>query len=218
MKIARAATAWVFLFFRAIAAGQTTIPLADIKAAEPTIVVELRYAGRNNIAGRPLYSDGSRAMVQPDLIPRLKAAQKFLRQFDYRLKIWDAYRPPSAQRQLWRAIQNDSYIANPELGAGSLHSWGLAVDCTLTDLHNREVRMPTDFDDFRPAAMSQYAGPDKLIRSRLRLLRVAMAGSGFYAFRHEWWHFTVKNWAKYLPPAEAARVARTFGSPTKENL
>ena len=218
MKMARAATAWVFLFFGAIAAGQTTIPLADIKAAEPTIVVELRYAGRNNITGRPLYPDGTRAMVQPDLIPRLKAAQKFLRQFDYRLKIWDAYRPPSVQRQLWRAIQNDSYVANPELGAGSLHSWGLAVDCTLTDLHNREVRMPTDFDEFRPAAMSQYAGPDKLIRSRLRLLRVAMAGSGFYAFRHEWWHFTVKNWAKYLPPAEAARVARTFGSPTKENL
>ena len=78
--------------------------------------------------------------------------------------------------------------------------------------------MPTDFDDFSPAALSQYTGPNKLIRSRLQLLQVAMAGSGFYAFRHEWWHFTVKNWAKYLPPAEAARVAKLVGSPTKENL
>ena len=115
-------------------------------------------------------------------------------------------------------LQNDSYIANPELGAGSLHSWGVAVDCTLTDLHNRDVRMPTDFDDFRPAALSQYAGPNKLVRSHLQLLQVAMAGSGFYAFRHEWWHFTVKNWSKYLPPDEAARVAKIFGSPTKEDL
>jgi D-alanyl-D-alanine dipeptidase len=218
MRIARAVSGWAFLVAGLTIGYGQTIPLADIKAADPTVVVELRYAGSNNIAGHPLYSRGTRAMVQPQLIPRLKAAQKFLRQFDYRLKIWDAYRPPSVQRELWRAIQNDSYVANPELGAGSLHSWGLAVDCTLTDLHNREVRMPTDFDDFGPAALSQYAGPDKLIRSRLHLLRVAMAGSGFYAFRHEWWHFTLKNWSKYLPPDEAARVAKVFGSPTKEDL
>ena len=219
MKVSGAVGAWVLLFGSlTTGSGQTRIPLADIKAADPTIVVELRYAGSHNSAGRPLYPNGSRALVNPELIPRLKAAQRFLRQFDYRLKIWDAYRPPAAQRELWRAIQNDSYVANPELGAGSLHSWGVAVDCTLADLHNREVRMPTDFDNFSPAAMSQYTGTNKLIRSRLHLLQVAMAGSGFYAFRHEWWHFTVKNWSKYLPPAEAARVARLFGSPSKENL
>ena len=219
MRSVRAVSAWAFLLASlTIGRGQIPIPLADIKAADSTIVVELRYAGWNNIAGRPLYPKGTRAMIQPDLLPRLKAAQKFLRQFDYRLKIWDAYRPPSAQRELWRAIHNDNYVANPELEAGSLHSWGVAVDCTLTDLHNQEVRMPTDFDDFSPTAMSQYAGPNKLIRSRLHLLRVAMAGSGFYAFHNEWWHFAVKNWAKYLPPDEAARVAKIFGSPTKENL
>jgi D-alanyl-D-alanine dipeptidase len=219
MKIARAASACpILLLSLTIASGQTRIPLADIKAADPTIVVELRYASSNNIAGHALYPPDARAMIRPELIPRLKDAQKFLRQFDYRLKIWDAYRPPFAQRELWKAIQNDSYVANPELGAGSLHSWGIAVDCTLTDLYNREVQMPSDFDDFSPAAISQYAGPNKLIRSRLHLLRVAMAASGFFAFRHEWWHFTVKNWANYLPAAEAERVAKIFGSPTKKNL
>src|ERR1051325_11252017 len=108
MRIVPAVGAWSFLFISlTIGRTQTPIPLADIKSAEPTIVVELRYAGSNNIAGRPLYPKGTRAMVQPDLLPRLKAAQKFLRQFDYRLKIWDAYRPPSAERELWRAIHND---------------------------------------------------------------------------------------------------------------
>src|SRR5205823_13915896 len=139
--------------------AQTKGPLVDVKSADPTIVVELRYAGQNNITGHPLYSAGTRALVRPELLPRLKQAHRFLRQFDYRLKIWDAYRPASAQRALWQGIQNDSYVANPELGTGSLHSWGVAVDCTLTDLHNREVRMPTDFDDFSPAALSQYGGP-----------------------------------------------------------
>ena len=198
------------------AAAQNGHALADIKAADPTIVVELRYAGPNNVAGRPLYPRRMPALVQPDLIPRLQAAQQFLRQFNYRLKIWDAYRPPEAQRKLWRAIQNDRYVADPDLAAGSLHSWGVAVDCTLTDLHNREVRMPTDFDNFSPAALSQYTGRDPAVRSRLHLLQVAMAAAGFYGFRNEWWHFTVKNWPKYLPPEEAERVSRIFGSPSSD--
>jgi zinc D-Ala-D-Ala dipeptidase len=200
------------------ASAQDRIPLVDIKSVDPTIVVDLRYAGSRNVAGRPLYPKNSHAWIRPELAPRLKAVQKFLRQFDYRLKIWDAYRPPAAQRDLWQVIQNDRYVADPNLGAGSLHSWGVAVDCTLTDLHNREVRMPTDFDDFSPAAISQYLGGDRNVRSHLHLLQVAMAGSGFYAFRNEWWHFTVKNWANYLPPDEAARVARIFGSPSRNDL
>ena len=196
--------------------AQTEIPLADIKSADHTIVVQLRYAGKNNITQRALYPRRMRAMVRPELLPRLAAAQKFLRQYNYRLKIWDAYRPPAAQKELWGAIQNDKYVADPSLGAGSLHSWGVAVDCTLTDLHNREVQMPTDFDDFTPAAMTRYIGPDRRVRNRLRLLQVAMAGSGFYGFRNEWWHFTVKNWARYLPPEEVKRVQHIFGSPSQE--
>jgi zinc D-Ala-D-Ala dipeptidase len=221
MKVHAAAGICLFLLAgRFNSPAQTTIPLVDIKSADSTIVVELRYAGSKNVAGRPLYPQNMPAKVRPELIPRLKAAQKFLRQFNYRLKIWDAYRPPSAQKELWRVIQNESYVANPDLGAGSLHSWGVAIDCTLTDLHNRDVRMPSDFDDFTPAAMSQYAGPDRMIRSRLHLLQVGMAASGFYAFRNEWWHFTAKDWPKYLPAAEAARVVRIFGSGSrsKENL
>jgi len=208
----------LLLLTRLLAVAQTKIPLVDIKSADPTIVVDLRYAGNNNVAGRALYPRNSRARVRPELLPRLTGAQKFLRQYNYRLKIWDAYRPPAAQRALWQTISNDSYVSNPELGAGSLHSWGVAVDCTLTDLHNHEVRMPTDFDDFSPASMTKYMGPDKAIRNRLRLLQVAMAGSGFYAFQNEWWHFTVKNWAKYLPAAEVDRIVHIFGSPSEGNL
>lgn len=198
--------------------AQSGVPLVDVKSADPTIVVELRYAGKNNVARRALYPRRMRAMIRPELLPRLASAQKFLRQYNYRLKIWDAYRPPAAQQELWRTIQNESYVANPALGAGSLHSWGVAVDCTLTDLNNREVQMPTDFDNFTPAAMTRYMGPDRRIRYRLHLLQVAMAGSGFYGFRNEWWHFTVKNWAKYLPPEEVERIRRTFGSPSEDKL
>ena len=78
--------------------------------------------------------------------------------------------------------------------------------------------MPTDFDDFTAAAITQYTGPNREIRNRLRLLRVAMAGSGFYAFHNEWWHFTAKDWEKYLPPEEIARLRRSSESPVDDIL
>jgi zinc D-Ala-D-Ala dipeptidase len=215
-------TAIVMLFASTIGAAicpaEEKIPLVDINKIDPTIVVDLRYATKHNIAGRKLYPAGMPAFVRPEVAPRLRTVQKFLRQYDLRLKIWDAYRPPSAQRELWRKIQNDSFVANPDAGAGSMHSWGVAVDCTLADLHNRSVAMPTDFDDFTPAAMSYYTGADPRVRTHLRLLQVAMAGAGFYGFRSEWWHFTVKDWEKYLPPEEVKRVNQMFGNSLNEKL
>ena len=43
---------------------------------------------------------------------------------------------------LWEASHNDDYVANPEIGAGSLHSWGIAIDATLVDSRTRDVPMP----------------------------------------------------------------------------
>src|SRR5439155_16473623 len=57
----------------------------------------------------------------------------------------------TVQEKLWHASHNSDYVANPEIGVGSLHSWGVAVDATLVDTWNRPVRMPSDFDDFTPA-------------------------------------------------------------------
>ena len=77
--------------------------LLDIQSIDPSIVVELRYAGRNNLTGHALYPPGTRALVRPEVAQRLAIAQRFLRQHGHGLKIWDAYRPRSVQVQLWRA-------------------------------------------------------------------------------------------------------------------
>src|SRR6266487_2435490 len=116
------------------ATAQTTIPLADVRAVDPTIVVELRYAGTNNFSGQALYPPGTNALVRPEVAPRLAAAQAFLRRYQYQLKIWDAYRPKSVQLRLWQLARNTDYVADPRGGAGSLHSWGVAVDATLVDM------------------------------------------------------------------------------------
>jgi D-alanyl-D-alanine dipeptidase len=181
------------------AAAQTKIPLVDIRSVDRTIAIELRYGGPHNITGHALYPPGTLALVRPEVAKRLAVAQAYLRSNKYGLKIWDAYRPKSVQVQLWQASSMNDFVADPETPNGSLHSWGIAVDATLVDSRKRSVRMPTDFDDFSPAAMWTYQGDDPLIRSHLFILQTAMRKAGFYGMRAEWWHFTVSDWQKYVP-------------------
>jgi zinc D-Ala-D-Ala dipeptidase len=185
--------------------------LVDIQSVDPTIAVDLRYAGRNNLLGYPLYPDGTRALVRPKVASSLAVAQVWLRHYKYGLKIWDAYRPVAVQAKLWQAAHNSDYVANPDVGVGSLHSWGVAVDATLIDSWNHDVRMPTDFDDFTPAAMWRYLGPSLEVGGHVRLLQWAMHKAGFWGMRTEWWHFTIADWQKYLP-AEKAKSATVSGT------
>jgi zinc D-Ala-D-Ala dipeptidase len=186
-------------------------PLVDIRSVDPTIVVDLRYAGRNNLVGHPLYPRGTSALARPEVASGLAAAQAFLRRYQFGLKIWDAYRPVAVQEKLWQASHNSDYVANPEIGVGSLHSWGVAVDATLVDAWNRPVRMPSDFDNFTPAAMWRYAGPHADIRAHVHLLQIAMRNAGFWGLRTEWWHFTLADWQKYLPE-QTGRTAQVCGT------
>lgn len=175
--------------------------LVNIRSLDPTIVVELRYAGARNIAGRALYPVGMPALVRSSVAQKLVNAQTFLIQHHYGLKVWDAYRPQSAQAQLWGLAKNTDYVSDPTSGL-SLHTWGVAVDCTLVDEKGREVTMPTDFDSFTPAAMLRYQGSDQTIKHRLWVLQAAMGRNGFYGLRTEWWHFIAKNWKEFGPIRE----------------
>ena len=195
----RAVAIFLAIVLSSAVLAQEQIPLVDITSVDPTIVIELRYAGTKNVTGRPLYPRGTRAMVRPEVAQRLAVAQDFLRKWKHGLKIWDAYRPPSVQLELWQAAGNNDYVADPETINGSLHSWGIAVDATLVDSHKREKRMPTDFDDFTPAAMWRYQGADPGIRANLIFLQAGMRRAGFYGLKREWWHFIVPNWQDYVP-------------------
>jgi zinc D-Ala-D-Ala dipeptidase len=186
-------------------------PLVDIQSVDPTIVIDLRYAGNNNLLKHPLYPQGMRALARPEVAAALSKAQTTLRRYQYGLKIWDAYRPVAIQTKLWQASRNSDYVANPEVGVGSLHSWGIAVDATLVDSWNRPVTMPSDFDDFTPAAMWRYTGPSFQVLGHVRLLQWAMHRAGFWGMRTEWWHFTIADWKKFLPD-EARQSAHVQGT------
>jgi zinc D-Ala-D-Ala dipeptidase len=184
---------------QSLGAEASKLELVDIRSIDSSIVVELRYASPNNLTGHALYPPGTRALVRPKVAQRLAIAQQFLRRHGHGLKIWDAYRPRSVQVQLWRATPRDVYIADPETANGSLHTWGVAVDVTLVNSRNQSVIMPTDFDDFTPAAMLIYRGANQHIQSNLALLQAAMGTAGFYGHFREWWHFIAPEWKNHVP-------------------
>jgi D-alanyl-D-alanine dipeptidase len=180
----------------------------DIKSVEKSIVVDLRYAGTNNVAHHPLYPEGTPAWTRAGVAQRLVLVQQYLRKKGYGLKIWDAYRPQSAQEKLWQLTHNRSFVADPKEGRGSMHIRGAAVDVTLVDSSGNEVPMPTDFDSFTPAALIEYKGQTPSVRGNLNLLQKAMAHGGFYGLRTEWWHFCVPDWKKFDPVPELKMETR----------
>jgi zinc D-Ala-D-Ala dipeptidase len=195
------------------AARAADLELVDIAKVDPTIVIDLRYATDKNVTGHALYARGMRALVLPQVAQQLAGAQAYLKQFNYRLKIWDAYRPKEAQELLWKYAARDQYVANPEKGFGSMHSYGVSVDATMIDDWSQEVTMPTKFDEFTPQAMMIYSGRDPLVKQHLTLLQKAMSHNNFYGLRVEWWHFTTADWKKYIPWWEDKQMSQSGDTP-----
>lgn len=61
------------------------------------------------------------------------------------LKFFDAYRPYSVTKEMWKVVPDEKYAANPAKGNG--HNRGAAVDVTLMNVERqKELAMPTKFD------------------------------------------------------------------------
>ena len=173
--------------------------LVDVRKDDPTIVVEMRYATPRNCVGTVIYPPDFPCLTRPDTAVRLHLVETLLHNWGYRLKIWDAYRPQTAQDILYKRWAGKGFVANPDEGPGSLHTWGLAVDATMVDLFGHEVAMPSGFDVFTPDASAIYTGTNREAAFHLHLLQGAMGAAGFMGIRNEWWHFAVKNWATQHP-------------------
>lgn len=173
--------------------------LVDIKKADPTILVEMRYAGPNNVLGHSIYPADMPCLARQEVVYSLQIAQHALQAQGYGLKVWDAYRPVTAQHALWEKYAMRHFVADPTDGRGSLHSWGLAVDVTVVDKEGCEIEMPSGFDNFTSAASAINAGGDPFVHGHLRLLQVAMKRGGFIGLSTEWWHFAFRDWKSLEP-------------------
>lgn len=166
------------------------VNLAD---ASDSIIIELRYATRDNFTGEVLYPV-SVCLLRAETAQKLIEAQNRFEELGYRIKVWDAYRPLSAQWILFEAAEDKKFIADPV--SGSRHNRGGAVDITLTDIDGNELEMPSGFDEF---AKSCRDDPDmsEEAKEHMDLLTSVMAECGFIPIRCEWWHFDDSDWRTY---------------------
>ena len=145
---------------------------------------------------------------------KLRAACDQLAQRGYRLLVYDAYRPMSAQWQLSRAFEQ-AYASNPaiaaSLGAWSLawyvapgasgHNYGADVDVAVCDMEGNALPMPSAFDAFDEAGhlvdvpMDASSISPEHYRAAVRdndacmALHEAFVAAGFVELASEWWHF-----------------------------
>lgn len=154
----------------------------------PSIIVELKYATSDNFTGQEIY-DFSEAYLRYGTIKKLLVVQNILEEQGLGLKIWDAFRPVSAQFALWDACPDPTYVSNPNIGYSS-HSKGSAVDVTLISSDGVEVEMPTRFDDFSVLADRDYSDAAEESAANAMLLETTMKENGFDAYFGEWWHFS----------------------------
>ena len=167
--------------------------LVDVKSADSTIAVSLRYLTSDNFTGAPLPGyEANRAYLRREAAAALGRVQQQLRVEGLGLLIWDAYRPVSgtegmvswAERTGNMKLFKQGYIARR-----SRHNMGVAVDLTLVNLDTgTPLDMGTPFDTFSKAAHTASAS-GVAAQNRQRLV-AAMEAQGFRNYDQEWWHFS----------------------------
>lgn len=160
--------------------------LTDLQILIPDAVLDIRYATKDNLTGRPLYPFPA-AFLRRAAADRLALAAAGLRAAKMRLVIYDAYRPLSVQKALWAAKPDPRYVADP--AKGSSHNRAGAVDLALADEAGRPLEMPSAFDAFGPRASHGAKGVEAGPRRNAEILKAALEKAGFVSLREEWWHY-----------------------------
>lgn len=160
----------------------------NVKDYIPEIFVDLKYATSDNITGAPIYNF-TNTYLRYGTVKKLTVAYESLIEEGYSLKIWDGYRPTSAQFDLWEAMPDARYIANPH-SEYSNHSRGNGIDLTLVNADGTEIPMPTGYDDFSARADRNYEELESEARKHVIILENAMTEAGFEGYFAEWWHYS----------------------------
>jgi zinc D-Ala-D-Ala dipeptidase len=169
------------------------VDMVDVLSVNPRIRVDLRYATADNFLGKAMYRI-NKCFLRREVAQRLSEVQIELESLGLGLKVWDGYRPLAVQKEFWKLVPDERYVASPV--KGSRHNRGAAVDVTLVDRDGKELEMPTRFDDFTESA-GAYAPCTERAAENRKLLQRMMKAHGFEILVTEWWHFDAAGWEKY---------------------
>lgn len=167
--------------------------LIDIRALDPAITVEMRYATADNFTGAPLPGYlANRAFLRREAAAAVTKVQRRLREAGLGLKVFDAYRPARATQAMvdWTArAGREDLLRNGYIASRSRHNLGLAIDLTLVELTTgRELNMGTPFDTFSSSAHT--ANASGTVAANRQALKAAMEREGFTNYDQEWWHYS----------------------------
>ena len=161
-------------------------PLVPITEADHGVVIDMMYASADNFTGKAIYSS-KLCFLHPKAEAALRRAIDGATKLGLQIKIFDAFRPQSAQEALWAFAPDPDYIADP--AKGSNHTRGVAVDLTLLDAIGNELDMGTPVDTMTVVSHHFYLDlPVSVQVNRARLLMV-MLEAGFVHHPNEWWHY-----------------------------
>lgn len=178
----------------------TLLDLIDVQSLDSTIIVDLKYAGKNNFLGINFYGNIKKAYLNKDAAKKIVLASKLLKEkcIDCRLVILDAARPLTFQKKMWLDLnlpfnEKEKFVCSPEIY--SLHNFGAAVDVTIKK-NGKYLDMGSEFDEFTEKSftiaesylLSRGIISTEQYKNRL-LLREIMIKAGFYPIETEWWHF-----------------------------
>jgi D-alanyl-D-alanine dipeptidase len=166
-----------------------------VKSIIPSYLIELRYATSKNVFKKPIYPNHAEALLHFEALDALFMASQYFSRRGLNMKIWDAFRPSSVQYKLWEYCPDPRFVADPTLGSN--HSRGVAIDLTLVDKNSKDLKMPTDFDDFSAkGATNSLDLSNEQIENR-NMLTEGMLAAGFCSIQSEWWHFELPNSSDY---------------------
>jgi D-alanyl-D-alanine dipeptidase len=166
------------------------------------------------------YGDTSPYYLRESVIAALITVQAELQQrhADWRIQIFDAYRPVAVQQfmvdhtfaevvqaqnldpETLSDDQRDSIlqqvyqiwaVPSPNPKTPPPHSTGAAIDLTLVDATGQMIDMGSAIDELSPRSHPDYYAnqPDKPYHEHRQLLRNVMYSAGFRRHPGEWWHF-----------------------------
>jgi len=177
--------------------SQLETGFTNVQALDPSIIVDLRYATTDNFTHQVIY-DFATAIARTGTAKKLAKASELLRSQGYRLKVWDAYRPVSAQERLYDVYPDPSFVAKPNPNFS--HQKGVTFDVTLCDASGRELEMQTEFDDISVAAHREFTRTP-LQEKHSQILDESMQSAGFFGYENEWWDYRDTQMDDYQPAA-----------------
>lgn len=174
--------------------------LVNLEEEIPSAHFEIRYATTDNFTGKVVYESPT-CLLHKEAATALKNVQLELETMGLSIKVWDGYRPFSAQEKFWELVPDPRYVSDPK--KGGRHTRGTAIDLTLVTKEGKELPMPSLFDDFSEKAYRNYMGASREAIINRELLRLVMEKHGFEGLPTEWWHFDYKGWKEYPPIKDA---------------